>query len=90
MVMCFVPDCKHYSERDSCRFFTFPKDEMQRKFWILKIRRGDRNPSYCSLVCSCHFINKEKCNGPTIFERNEEKCMVTKSPEEEKRLSNYE
>lgn len=36
--MCFVPDCKHYSERDTCRFFTFPKEKNKAKKWITAIR----------------------------------------------------
>nr|CAI5848764.1 unnamed protein product [Callosobruchus analis] len=34
MVMCFVPDCKHYSERKTCSFFRFPKDPVVNRKWI--------------------------------------------------------
>ncbi|VEN35545.1 unnamed protein product [Callosobruchus maculatus] len=70
MVMCFAPDCKHYSEKHGCRFFVFPKDTHEKKKWILLLRRKDREPSMHSLVCSCHFKDGDRKNGPTIFEHN--------------------
>ncbi|XP_030753579.1 uncharacterized protein LOC115880504 [Sitophilus oryzae] len=33
MVMCWAPDCKHYSVRETCKFFRFPKDIKKRKKW---------------------------------------------------------
>nr|CAI5853782.1 unnamed protein product [Callosobruchus analis] len=39
MVMCFIPDCKHYSERKTCSFFRFPKDPVVNRKWISLIRR---------------------------------------------------
>ncbi|XP_031337295.1 uncharacterized protein LOC116179684 [Photinus pyralis] len=75
MVMCFVPDCKHYSEKHACRFFTFPKDANEKRRWIKLIRRDDRNPTSHSLVCGCHFKDGNRSNGPTIFERNKGKLF---------------
>lgn len=37
MVMCFVPDCKHYSESHTCQFLRFPKDDKEKKTWIENI-----------------------------------------------------
>ncbi|XP_054713676.1 THAP domain-containing protein 3-like [Uloborus diversus] len=68
MVMCFVSGCRHYSERDYCKFFRFPKKEEEYKQWVEKIRRLDREPSSHSVVCSCHFKDGERNNGPTIFQ----------------------
>jgi len=68
MVMCFI--CNHYSERETCKFFLFPKDPVERKRWIQLIRRVDREPSQYSLVCSCHFVDGERKNGPTILSIN--------------------
>nr|CAH7716057.1 unnamed protein product [Callosobruchus chinensis] len=70
MVMCFAPDCKHYSEKQGCKFFVFPKDLNEKRKWIALIRRKDREPSMDSLVCSCHFKDGDRKNGPTIFEHN--------------------
>nr|CAH7749500.1 unnamed protein product [Callosobruchus chinensis] len=70
MVMCFAPDCKHYSEKQGCRFFVFPKDLNEKRKWIALIRRKDREPSMHSLVCSCHFKDGDRKNRPTIFEHN--------------------
>ncbi|XP_039298730.1 THAP domain-containing protein 1-like [Nilaparvata lugens] len=75
MGMCFVPDCKHYSEKDVCHFFKFPKDPEKMKSWLAAIRRADREPSLYSVVCSCHFKDGKKENGPSIFARNEKKVM---------------
>ncbi|KAG5897837.1 hypothetical protein JTB14_011836 [Gonioctena quinquepunctata] len=75
MVMCFVPDCKHYSNQKTCNYFTFPADVKERKKWINLIRRKDREPTKYSLVCSCHFKDQNRKNRPTIFEFNKEKRL---------------
>ena len=38
-------------------------------------RREDRIPNKYSRVCSCHFRDGKKSNGPEIFERNREKLF---------------
>ncbi|KAL3267365.1 hypothetical protein HHI36_011496 [Cryptolaemus montrouzieri] len=53
--------------------FVFPSDEVERKIWIALLRREDKQPSRYSLVCSCHFIDKDRNNGPTLFEHNKTK-----------------
>ncbi|KAK9888713.1 hypothetical protein WA026_000941 [Henosepilachna vigintioctopunctata] len=73
MGMCFVPDCKHYSQKHTCSFFRFPKNKTEKNRWISFIRREDREPSQFSKVCDCHFVNREKKNGPTLFEFNAKK-----------------
>ncbi|CAH1984471.1 unnamed protein product [Acanthoscelides obtectus] len=70
MGMCFVPDCKHYSEKQTCRFFRFPLNKTERNRWISLIRRKDRGPSHFSKVCDCHFIDQDKKNEPTLFDFN--------------------
>nr|CAI5838164.1 unnamed protein product [Callosobruchus analis] len=84
MVMCFVPDCKHYSERKTCSFFRFPKDPVVNRKWISLIRRGDKDPLPSSLECSCHFINGDKTRLPTLFKHNENKLFSYQSPERKK------
>nr|CAI5855177.1 unnamed protein product [Callosobruchus analis] len=84
MVMCFVPDCKHYSERKTSSFFRFPKDPVVNRKWISLIRRGDKDPSPSSLVCSCHFMNGDKTRLPTLFKHNENKLFSYQSPERKK------
>ncbi|KAK5644857.1 hypothetical protein RI129_006157 [Pyrocoelia pectoralis] len=39
MVMCFAPDCRHYRERDLCKFYRFPIEDIDKKPWIKLIRR---------------------------------------------------
>ncbi|KAK4885359.1 hypothetical protein RN001_001630 [Aquatica leii] len=85
MVMCFVPDCKHYSEKHGCNFFVFPKDPVEKKKWIKSIRREDRDLSPHSLVCACHFKDDDRKNGPTIFQRNLQKVFDFKLINESKR-----
>ena len=70
MVQCFVPDCNHQSEAKDCSFFRFPRDVKEQKRWEKLIRRADKGPTSSSRVCSCHFRNGDKTNGPTIFKRN--------------------
>ncbi|KAL3276875.1 hypothetical protein HHI36_012239 [Cryptolaemus montrouzieri] len=45
----------------------FPSDEVERKRWIALLRREDKQPSRYSLVCSCHFIDKDRNNRPTLL-----------------------
>lgn len=83
--MCFVPKCNHYSEKHACRFFVFPSNPAEKKRWISLIRRKDREPSKYSLVCSCHFVNMDRKNRPTIFKFNDKKKMNFEDPEKRKR-----
>ncbi|XP_068680916.1 uncharacterized protein [Montipora foliosa] len=78
MVQCFAPDCNHQSESHTCRFFSFPSrekkaDEYRR--WIRLLRRQDREPGKHSRVCSCHFRDGNKSNGPESFKRNQNKLF---------------
>ncbi|XP_031333374.1 uncharacterized protein LOC116163533 [Photinus pyralis] len=70
MVMCFAPTCKHYSERDDCKWFAFPRDPLELRKWLKLIRREDRDPGKHSRICSCHFVDGDKENRPTIFDYN--------------------
>ncbi|VEN63770.1 unnamed protein product [Callosobruchus maculatus] len=79
MAMCFAPDCKHYSEKHVCRFFRFPKHPKDKKKWISLLRRKDREPSKHSVVCSCHFKDGDRKNGPTMFEHNKSKRFYDES-----------
>jgi len=38
MVMCFAPDCKHYSDQKICKFFVFPANQVEKRRWIALIR----------------------------------------------------
>lgn len=55
MVMCFVPDCKHYSEQKICKFFVFPANPEERKAWIQLIRYGKKQIS-CTLFSFCLIV----------------------------------
>ncbi|XP_032803324.1 methyl-CpG-binding domain protein 3-like isoform X1 [Petromyzon marinus] len=70
MVMCFVPNCRHYSERDSCKFFHFPKTRHEFDKWKKLISRADREPSQHSMVCSCHFPDGKREHGPAVILRS--------------------
>ena len=57
---------------------------------LFHYRRQDRVPNQNSRVCSCHFRDGEKCNGPEIYPRNENKlfpCTDKKTPNAKKRKS---
>ncbi|KXJ04400.1 hypothetical protein AC249_AIPGENE9823, partial [Exaiptasia diaphana] len=69
----FAPDCNHASESHTCRFFGFPSSTKKAEYykrWIKLLRRADRSPGKHSIVCSCHFRDGNKENGPEIFKRN--------------------
>ncbi|CAB0019093.1 unnamed protein product, partial [Nesidiocoris tenuis] len=51
----------------------------------MNLRRSDTEPKAFHRLCSCHFLNGEKKNGPTIFPRNEAKCFRFQSPEKRRR-----
>ncbi|XP_044163893.1 uncharacterized protein LOC114972370 [Acropora millepora] len=78
MVYCFAPKCNHTSEGKTCNFFAFPsatKKNEEYRCWIRLIRRKDRDPSKHSRVCSCHFRDGDKRNGPEVYERNQNKLF---------------
>ena len=39
MVQCFAPDCNHQSERETCKFFRFPKDPSELNWWKKLLRQ---------------------------------------------------
>jgi hypothetical protein len=80
MVMCWAPDCKHYNVRDKCKFYRFPKDLKERKRWK-KLLRRDVEPGPGAFVCSCHFRDGNKANGPELFEHNVKKRLQFPTPE---------
>ncbi|KAJ8365381.1 hypothetical protein SKAU_G00142120 [Synaphobranchus kaupii] len=80
MGQCFVPDCNHQSERDTCKFFRFPKDVELFNIWAKLCRREDKDPNPGSRVCSCHFVNGERKNDPHIFKRNARKFKTSSVP----------
>ncbi|XP_044763919.1 uncharacterized protein LOC123320620 [Coccinella septempunctata] len=52
---------------------------------FIYFRREDRSPTQWSLICSCHFINGDKNNLPSLFKHNEKKLFTFQSPERKKR-----
>nr|XP_015837361.1 PREDICTED: uncharacterized protein LOC107398283 isoform X1 [Tribolium castaneum] len=85
MGMCWAPDCKHYSTRDKCHFFSFPKSGKERALWK-KLLRRDVEPGPGAYVCSCHFRDGRKENGPELFLHNIAKraYFQVESPEKKK------
>ncbi|XP_018573229.2 uncharacterized protein LOC108912482 [Anoplophora glabripennis] len=73
-ITCWAPGCNHSSLRETCSFFRFPIDKKEYKRWITLIRRGgDSKPGTGARICSCHFRDGKKENGPEIFAHNKEK-----------------
>uniref|UniRef100_UPI00398F6620 THAP domain-containing protein 11 n=1 Tax=Pristiophorus japonicus TaxID=55135 RepID=UPI00398F6620 len=75
---CCVPGCYNNSHRDrDLRFYTFPKDEEQRRVWLQNISRTGVTGCFSTFypttghrVCSAHFPGGRKTysiNVPTIF-----------------------
>ncbi|KAL5246013.1 hypothetical protein ACI65C_013421 [Semiaphis heraclei] len=72
MVLCCAFGCLHYNERDNCKFYRFPKELKQKKCWIkllrfVYLRRRIDEPGPGARICSCHFKDGKKNNGPTIL-----------------------
>lgn len=53
-------------------------------------RREDREPSKHSRVCSCHFRDGQKANGPEMFDRNKDKLFTEQRGPPTKRKKNSE
>ena len=53
-------------------------------------RREDREPSKYSRVCSCHFRDGQKTNGPEMFDRNKDKLFTEQRGPPTKRKKNSE
>eukprot|EP00061_Rhincodon_typus_P004435 g22565.t1 len=75
---CCVPGCYNNSHRDrELRFYTFPKDEEQRRLWLQNISRTGVSGCFSTFypttghrVCSAHFPGGRKTYSvkvPTIF-----------------------
>lgn len=59
---CVVPLCRNNAEIPGISFFSFPRNELVRKSWIIKIRRDTRKCAEISdtmRVCSAHFEEKD-------------------------------
>lgn len=67
MPYCYAPGCNHISRRESCYFFRFPADTKLFEEWKTLCPLKDKEPTTEDLLCSCHFINGDKANLPTVF-----------------------
>ncbi|XP_072159647.1 uncharacterized protein [Bemisia tabaci] len=70
MVHCYVADCDHNSMRDICKFFRFPKNQLQRDLWLAEFRLhfeflGTVTVcSYCYLLLSLMIFPREPGREP--------------------------
>lgn len=68
MTICFVFGCNHQGLRRTCKMFRFPASSGLSKKWEKLCRRKDSALVMQSdRICSCHFVDGDKNNGPTIF-----------------------
>nr|XP_022311883.1 uncharacterized protein LOC111117094 [Crassostrea virginica] len=68
MPYCFAYGCSHITGgKQHCSLFRFPIDAQKRKKWVERCRRADRDWNDNDRICSCHFLDGKKENGPTIF-----------------------
>ncbi|XP_061170365.1 uncharacterized protein LOC133179685 [Saccostrea echinata] len=71
MPYCFAFGCTHITGgKQHCSLYRFPTDPKKRKKWIERCRRADREYTENDRLCSCHFVEGRKENGPTIFSFN--------------------
>ncbi|KAL1488726.1 hypothetical protein ABEB36_014525 [Hypothenemus hampei] len=69
MAKCWAAKCKHYSQRETCKFFRFPKEKKKKSRWK-RLLMKNAEPGPGAYVCSCHFRDGKKENGPEIFQHN--------------------
>uniref|UniRef100_A0A2S2PBS9 THAP-type domain-containing protein n=1 Tax=Schizaphis graminum TaxID=13262 RepID=A0A2S2PBS9_SCHGA len=67
MGLCWAVGCNHHNQREKCKFFTLPKDTKTRNRWLKLLNRSDLPGPGC-VVCSCHFKNGLRINGPELQE----------------------
>nr|XP_022286236.1 uncharacterized protein LOC111099146 isoform X1 [Crassostrea virginica] len=68
MTICFVFSCNHQGLQRTCKMFRFPANPMLARRWERLCRRKDRSVNAASdRICSCHFKDGIKDNGPTLF-----------------------
>eukprot|EP00105_Crassostrea_gigas_P011166 XP_011426720.1 PREDICTED: uncharacterized protein LOC105327795 [Crassostrea gigas] len=68
MPLCFAFGCNHMTgAKRTCSLFRFPTNPKERNKWIQRCRRADRAYTANNRLCSCHFKDGVKENGPTIF-----------------------
>eukprot|EP00105_Crassostrea_gigas_P028295 XP_011449906.1 PREDICTED: uncharacterized protein LOC105344031 [Crassostrea gigas] len=68
MTICFVFNCNHQGLKRTCKMFRFPTNATLARRWEKLCRRKDRSINASSdRICSCHFKDGVKDNGPTIF-----------------------
>eukprot|EP00105_Crassostrea_gigas_P041593 XP_019925741.1 PREDICTED: uncharacterized protein LOC109619643 [Crassostrea gigas] len=68
MPLCFAFGCNHMTgSKRTCSLFRFPTNPKERNKWIQRCRRADRAYTANDRLCSCHFKDGVKENGPTIF-----------------------
>ncbi|XP_061179874.1 uncharacterized protein LOC133188453 [Saccostrea echinata] len=76
MPLCFAFGCTHMTGANrTCSLFRFPTDPKKRKKWIDRCRRADREYNSNDRICSCHFKDGRKENGPTIFVYSKNNCF---------------
>lgn len=61
----------------TCSLFRFPTNPKERNKWIQRCRRADRAYTANDRLCSCHFKDGVKENGPTILSYSNYKSRHT-------------
>ncbi|XP_054718674.1 uncharacterized protein LOC129228065 [Uloborus diversus] len=87
VAVCFAVDCDHKARQSSCSFFRFPTTKLEYTIWTVQARRGDRDPSSNDRLCSCHFKDGKKENGPTIFNTNRDELTEAGPQNKKQRTS---
>ncbi|XP_062608683.1 uncharacterized protein LOC134270478 [Saccostrea cucullata] len=91
MTICFVFDCNHQGLRKTCKMFRFPASSALAKKWEILCRGKDRSMiPQNDRICSCHFVDGEKSNGPTLFPLNSGKMFNFPDPSKLKRTEKRE
>ncbi|XP_055999735.1 uncharacterized protein LOC125662644 isoform X2 [Ostrea edulis] len=84
MVYCFAYGCNHRSDKSTtnCHLYRFPTDEKLRKKWISLCRRADREWNAGDRICSCHFQNGCKENGPSMKTMEQTEATMSTTSEQ--------
>ncbi|VVC41691.1 Hypothetical protein CINCED_3A022486, partial [Cinara cedri] len=80
IVQCWIPICSHISNRETCKLFRFPANDVECKVWA-KLRRADTYPTKRYKIYGCHFKDGIGENGPTMFDWTKNTFFLFISPE---------
>ncbi|XP_057662425.1 uncharacterized protein LOC130897532 isoform X2 [Diorhabda carinulata] len=84
-IVCWAPGCDHNNMREKCNYFRFPQEDKIKN----KLTRSTASPDPEAYICSCHFADGKKENGPSLFECNVFSLLDKTTPEKNLKIEGH-